>query len=158
MITNRAIAIVLVGCCMQACASPGCSLSSRRTTKSMPTFKTSFDQFMHALATKDRLTFNTFLDAKAFSLAILPPSRTFDSLRAYEASQDSWFKGTSGSFEYTVERAEEEAQLALGVVRAKYSNIDAQGKPFAMDLWISFVFKNIDNHWKLLFVQNTRVE
>lgn len=123
-----------------------------------PTFRDDFEQFVHSLAAKDRSTFNRFLDERAFSFAILPPSRTFDSLNDYERSQDHWFGGATGTFVYTVERVQEGADLALGVIKASYSNVDSNSNPFTLELWISFVFKKVNRLWKMVYVQNTQIQ
>jgi len=56
-----------------------------------------------------------------------------------------------------VEREEEATDMALGVVKARYSNVDPEGKAFSFDLWISFVFRRLNEEWKMVFVQNTRI-
>ena len=121
------------------------------------TFDAAFNSFMKALATKDRATFQSFLAPDAFAQAILPPSRSYTSLAAYEASQDHWFESRTGSFEFKVIRTEEADRLAFGLVKATYSNVDTSGKPFTMELWISFVFRKSGNGWKMMFVQNTPI-
>jgi ketosteroid isomerase-like protein len=124
----------------------------------MKDFGTDFKTFMQALATKDRDTFETFLDKETYSFAILPPSRTFDTLASYRASQEHWFEGKIGSFTYTITLAEEVESMAFGVVRAVYKNVGDDGKPFSLELWISFIFKKLGHGWKMVFVQNTQIQ
>ncbi len=120
-------------------------------------FESGFEDFMRALAAKNRSAFKKFLDKKVYSFAILPPSRTYDTLDAYRASQDHWFDGATGSFDYTVKLAQESGAMALGLVQAVYKNTSTDGKPFTLNLWISFVFKKCDAGWKLVFCQNTQI-
>jgi len=121
-------------------------------------FRDSFEEFMHSLATRDRDSFQKFLDEATFVFAILPPSRTFESLQSYQMSQEHWFGGSTGSFVYEIAKTEEGDNLALGIVRATYSNVDDNMNTFTLELWISFVFKKHEECWKMSFVQNTRIE
>jgi len=52
-----------------------------------------------------------------------------------------------------------ESASGLGVAVAKvlYRNVGADGKEFALNLFITLVFKQVDGRWFLVFDQNTVV-
>ena len=87
--------------------------------------------------------------------AILPGGKIFRDVPSFLESQLPWFHGSAGSFEFTLERSEVSGDLGAVISKVEYRDVDAHGKPFALEISISFIFRRVKDRWFLIHDQNT---
>ena len=118
-------------------------------------FHKTAENFLAAVANRDFETFQSFLRADLGFQAVLPGGVILDSVASFIENQKTWFSGTTGNFKYVIDRTE--ISVDLGTVHSKvhYSNVDAKGSPFELEIYITFVFRKIDGDWFLIHDQNT---
>jgi hypothetical protein len=86
----------------------------------------------------------------------LPGGKRFDDGPSFLRSQDEWFSGSSGRFDDAIERAEASEGLGLVWVRATFANVDANGNPFRLALYLTLLFRRLEDRWCLMHDQNTQ--
>lgn len=123
--------------------------------------KTSFDKafqrFLTAVSTRDRGSFEEFLSPDTDFFAILPDGTRCETVAAFRQTQDAWFNGNTGTFLATLKNSRVEGSLAFASIEATYRNVDAEGKNFKAQIYISFIFEHRDERWFLIHDQNTLV-
>jgi hypothetical protein len=106
---------------------------------------------------RDRTTFRGYVDRRVPLTARLPGGKRFDDGPSFLRSQDEWFSGSSGRFDDVIERAEASEGLGLVWVRATFANVDANGNPFRLALYLTLLFRRLEDRWCLMHDQNTVV-
>ena len=112
-------------------------------------------KFLAAVRERDLGTFEQFFREDLEFAAILPGGKIINDVPTFMASQKPWFNGNTGSFDFSIQRTEVSADLGSAHVMADYRNVDASGKPFELEIYISFVFRKVDKKWFLVHDQNT---
>jgi hypothetical protein len=125
------------------------------TSSDQEEFHGSVAAFLKSVKERDFSTFQKFFRNDLPFTAVLPGGKIIDDLPTFMASQSSWFEGKTGSFDYTVQRAESSSDLGSAHAIVDYKNIDANGKAFALQIYISFLFRKVDGDWFLIHDQNS---
>ena len=115
------------------------------------------ERFLAAVKGRDEKAFDAFVDASAPLTALLPGAPPVTDASTFRRSQQSWFSGTTGRFDYAIERAEASGNLGFAWVRVTYANADPRGVPFRWTLYLTLVFRHRDGRWFLTHDQNTVV-
>ena len=118
-------------------------------------FRSQVETFLNAVKNRDRTTFEKFFDHELEFTAILPGGRVFNDVPSFLESQADWFDGKTGTFNFLIERIQTSKNLGHALAKVKYQNVDQSGRPFTLDIHISFVFKKIKGKWFVIHDQNT---
>ena len=117
-------------------------------------FRSTVLEFLDSVKSRDFETFKKYLNEELEFKAILPGGKVFDSVRTFVASQADWFNGTTGRFEFSLERVEVSSDLGTAFAKAEYENLDANGKPFKLEIEFTFRFQRIGTQWFLIYDEN----
>lgn len=148
-----------------ASACPACASDEEKCMKSVrdealsdqqSEFHREMERFLAAVKSRDRGTFNRYLDSRVFVTALLPGGKVFKDVEAFQRSQDGWFEGATGRFDYQIERTDSTGDLGFAWAKVTYANSDA-GTDFELGIYITFVFRRLDGRWYLTHDQNTVV-
>ena len=112
-------------------------------------------KFLTSVKQRDFQTFERFFREDLEFTAILPGGKIINDVPAFMASQTSWFNGKTGSFDFMLQRAEATSDLGTAFAVVDYKNVDSSGKPFELEIYISFIFRKVDGNWFLVHDQNT---
>ena len=112
-------------------------------------------KFLSSVKERDFSTFERFFrDDLAFT-AVLPGGKIINDVPTFMASQSTWFNGKTGSFDFSIKRTEATSELGSVHAVVDYKNIDSAGKPFELEIYISFLFRKVGEKWFLVHDQNT---
>lgn len=125
------------------------------TTLSQEEFKTSALQFLNAVSERDYKTFLRYFREDIEFQAVLPDGKVFNDVSSFLESQKTWFEGTTGSFNFKLQKTVVSSELGAAFALINYKNVDASGVPFNLEIYTSFIFCNIDGNWILIHDQNT---
>lgn len=114
----------------------------------------SVDDFLDAVGTKDFSRFLGYMNPDLPFRAILP-SRIVNGYSDFVESQREWFRGETGTFEYQITGIESSGDLGVVYTMVNYSNLGPTGRSFALELFITFIFKKVATKWYPVFDQNT---
>lgn len=118
-------------------------------------FRAMAQAFLDAVKARDWNSFERYFNRDLAFCAVLPGAKVYKDVPSFLESQLTWFRGTTGSFDFLIERAEVSGDLGAAFARVEYKDVDPQNKPFAFEIFISFLFRRINDQWFLIHDQNT---
>ena len=118
-------------------------------------FHAAVQAFLGAVKNRDFQAFERYFRTDLEFKAVLPGGKIFDDVPSFMASQMNWFNGKSGSFDFKVERTEVASDLGAAFAKVSYKDNDVKGNPFALEIYISFLFRRVDGQWFLIHDQNS---
>lgn len=116
-------------------------------------FKNTFGRFLKAVADHDWKTMETFLHKSLPINILLPNKKPIRSYDEFVESQKVYFDNPDTYFDYEIIQVEESGDLGFGVCHSQVK-IGPQQEDM-IKLQICFLFKKVNNEWKLIFDQNS---
>lgn len=124
------------------------------SSRSHNDFTTATILFLKSVRDRDLKTFQKYLNSDLPFYANLPGSRVFTNTSSFLESQMPWFNGKTGTFEFDIIHTSIFESEGTAQVKVKYQDIDASGKPFLLNLLITFKFTCIEGRWFLTHDEN----
>ncbi len=118
-------------------------------------FQSSVQALLDSVKSRDFSTFEKFFNRDLEFKAVLPGGKVFNDIPSFMASQADWFKGSTGNFDFELDRTELSGDLGAAFANVIYKNIDAKGESFSLEIYISFLFRRIGHQWFLTHDQNS---
>ncbi len=118
-------------------------------------FSAVFETFLESVAQKNYKIFCAFfLKREPFRFISANGDEITD---AYEFIENhrSWFESEAGYFKYTILDIHSTGELGVGTLRAEFKHEDNHQNAIHFDLYISCMFKRLENQWILIHDQNT---
>jgi ketosteroid isomerase-like protein len=132
-----------------------CMGSLLNSSAALNEFSQTATKFLTSVKERDFNTFKKFFREDLEFTAILPGGKVINDVSTFMASQSSWFNGKTGSFDFSFQRTEMSGDLGSAHATVDYKNVDAGGKPFELEIYITFLFRKVDGSWFLVHDQNS---
>ena len=115
-------------------------------------------RFFEAVKTRDRSTFDTYFVETDDFFAVLPDGRHYSKASEFFKTQDHWFNGKNGAFQYEIKNCFPTPDSALVGAEVKYQDKNAKGEDFVLTLYISLLIKKDGQAYRIQHVQNSFYE